>query len=398
MSRRAILPGSILLLLLFLFASYKIIVNKAYIWLPAYLGQEGERALGIGEKPDPNAPVDILFLFADHFEPDSIEELQNWILGYPRVVRGHADSDGRPPRHTWFFARESLPWLEKLNELVRNGYGEVELHIHHAWNTSAEMRKIIQRNLDLCGQAGALVCADNPTRHVYAFVHGKWSLDNSRGGRYCGVNDELRVLKETGCYADFTFPSHHETQPHMVNQIYYAKDDPNAPKSYDRGIPVTAGRKVQDADLMIFTGPMGIRLGLPPRMENGAIEARYLPTEERVDFWIHTRIHVLGQPNWIFIKVYTHGASASNASVVLGDRMNGIYSYLESHYNDGNQYRLHYVSAREAYNIVKAAEDGKTGNPYRYRDYRIGPYRNMVGASGKGMPLTLPKGANVSGS
>jgi hypothetical protein len=28
------------------------------------------------------------------------------------------------------------------------------------------------------------------------------------------------------------------------------------------------------------------------------------------------------------------------------------------------------------YNIVKAAEDGKQGNPHSYRDYRIAPYRN----------------------
>jgi hypothetical protein len=34
---------------------------------------------------------------------------------------------------------------------------------------------------------------------------------------------------------------------------------------------------------------------------------------------------------------------------------------------------LHYVTAREAYNIVKAAEDGKGGNPEAYRNYRIPP-------------------------
>ena len=42
----------------------------------------------------------------------------------------------------------------------------------------------------------------------YAFIHGNWSLCNSRpDGRYCGVNNELDVLRETGCYADFTLPS-----------------------------------------------------------------------------------------------------------------------------------------------------------------------------------------------
>jgi len=33
--------------------------------------------------------------------------------------------------------------------------------------------------------------------------------------------------------------------------------------------------------------------------------------------------------------------------------------------------KLHYMTAREAYNVVKAAEDGQTGNPEDYRDWRI---------------------------
>jgi len=48
-----------------------------------------------------------------------------------------------------------------------------------------------------------------------------------------------------------------------------------------------------------------------------------------------------------------------------------MFSYLEKAYNDGIRYRLHYVTAREVYNIVKAAEDGMTGDPHQYRDYRI---------------------------
>jgi hypothetical protein len=36
------------------------------------------------------------------------------------------------------------------------------------------------------------------------------------------------------------------------------------------------------------------------------------------------------------------------------------------------------MTAREAYNVVKAAEDGKDGNPENYRDYRIPKPCNMV--------------------
>jgi hypothetical protein len=35
---------------------------------------------------------------------------------------------------------------------------------------------------------------------------------------------------------------------------------------------------------------------------------------------------------------------------------------------------LHYASVREAYNIIKAAEAGKTGDPDQYRNFVIKPY------------------------
>src|SRR5262249_32297077 len=39
---------------------------------------------------------------------------------------------------------------------------------------------------------------------------------------------------------------------------------------------------------------------------------------------------------------------------------------------------LHFVTAREAYNIVKAAEAGHSGNPNDYRDYLIPPPANRL--------------------
>ncbi len=43
-------------------------------------------------------------------------------------------------------------------------------------------------------------------RPAWAFIHGNWALANGRpDGRWCGVDDELALLHELGCYADFTF-------------------------------------------------------------------------------------------------------------------------------------------------------------------------------------------------
>jgi hypothetical protein len=58
---------------------------------------------------------------------------------------------------------------------------------------------------------------------------------------------------------------------------------------------------------------------------------------------------------------------------LLGKAVDDMYSYLEQNYNDGSRYLLHYVTAREMYNIVKAAEDGHAGNPNAYRDYILKP-------------------------
>ena len=44
---------------------------------------------------------------------------------------------------------------------------------------------------------------------------------------------------------------------------------------------------------------------------------------------------------------------------------------LPGGFNDGTNFRLHYVTAREMYNIIKAAEAGKSGDPSAYRDFQI---------------------------
>ena len=53
--------------------------------------------------------------------------------------------------------------------------------------------------------------------------------------------------------------------------------------------------------------------------------------------------------------------------------MDEAFGYLETAYNDGSAYVLHYVTARELYNIIRAAEAGEVGDPDDYRNYSIGP-------------------------
>ena len=77
--------------------------------------------------------------------------------------------------------------------------------------------------------------------------------------------------------------------------------------------------------------------------------------------------------------------SPADMESVTGSEFDEMLGYLEGHYNDGRQYVLHYVSAREAYNIAMAAVDGRSGNPANYLDYVVPPYL----ASSRGVPLPV---------
>jgi hypothetical protein len=123
-------------------------------------------------------------------------------------------------------------------------------------------------------------------------------------------------------------------------------------------------------------GPLTLRWdqrvgGLLPRVDNGAIDSSALhhPSIERCRGWARAAIGVVGRPEWIFIKLHTHGAKDVNADVLLGPPMRRFHEALAREFNDGIRYRLHYVTAREVYNIVRAAEDGRSGNAGQYRDY-----------------------------
>ena len=130
------------------------------------------------------------------------------------------------------------------------------------------------------------------------------------------------------------------------------------------------------SSLMLITGPLALdwrrrKAGILPRLENGAITAAHPPTIWRARLWARQHIHVEGRPDWVFVKVYTHGGVEENTELLLGAGMRGLHEILSSQFTDGQGWALHYVTAREMYNIVRAAEDGKKGNPGDYRDYEV---------------------------
>ncbi|MCG7853754.1 MAG: hypothetical protein MIO92_14640 [Methanosarcinaceae archaeon] len=345
-------------------------------------------------------PLHVLFCLVDHFEPGADgataqvenERMSELLAKYPKISEKHKDFYGNMPKRTWFFPPHYHRNynLKKLVLLCEKGYGEIELHLHHGKtqpDTSDNLKQTILQCLKEYGEFGIFGLQNGERK--YAFIHGDWALDNSMNGKFCGVNDEIGILSETGCYADFTFPSLYESNPKQINSIYYAVDNPDKPKSYNKGKQVIKGGR-KSGDLMIIQGPLHpfffsnklTRLRTPGDAINGSPPV----TNKRVDFWVKTGIHIKGKNDCIIIKTHTHGATDSNA--VLGEEIDDIFNYLETKYNDGKHYILHYVTARELYNIIKAIEAGeaseKSVSPNEYRDYLINKpsYNSSIDVSG----------------
>jgi hypothetical protein len=118
-----------------------------------------------------------------------------------------------------------------------------------------------------------------------------------------------------------------------------------------------------------------------PRVENSDVRRTSPPRPDRTDLWVKTGIHVRGRPEWVFVKVHTHGLQEGDTDVLLGPATDALFTDLETRYNDGRRYVLHYVTAREMYNIIKAAEAGRDGDPGRYRDYLV-PAPTFAGREG----------------
>ncbi len=351
-------------------------------WIGAYLLRP--------RPPKVAGPVHVMFCFVDHFEPmwhgadlaTQRSRVDRWCSEYRQLASRHHDADGRPPQHTFFYPEEEYAeeHLDKIAALCADGYGEIEIHLHHDNDTEANFRKSISRFCRVLHERHGALPVDPDSGEVrFGFIHGNWCLDNSRpDGRWCGINNELTLLRELGCYADFTLPSApSDTQTSTINSIYYATDDPTAPKSHDKGEPVRSGGR-PSGDLMIVQGPLRLnwrerRMGLVPRIEASDVRRGCPPTPSRVDAWVETGIHVEGCPEWVFVKVHTHGTQEQDMDTLLGSATDAMHSHLEQAYNDGTRHVLHYVSSREVYNIIKAAEAGKRGNPNDYRDFALPP-------------------------
>ncbi len=317
-------------------------------------------------------PTHVFVCVADHFEPDvsgaplakQRERVARWVRDYGPTVEPFRDTRGRVPQHTFFFPMERYrpELIDSLALLVRQHYGDIEVHLHHADDHPERLREFLLAAADVLHRRHGLLSVDPAGRIRYGFIHGNWALDNSHPqGRWCGVNNELTVLRETGCYADFTMPAAPSPeQTRTINSIYYAVDDPQRPKSHDTGIAAAVGLAPVPDGLLLIQGPLLItqrHLWTRPRVENGALAASQPPTAQRLADWLRAGVSVRGREDWLFVKLHTHGAREDNAAVLLGPPMQQLHGALRD-LSAALGFDYFYVTAREMAQLVRQAEQG----------------------------------------
>jgi len=333
-------------------------------------------------------PRHLLFSICDHYEPlhggasmeTGIERVRAWRTRYPALAERWRDADGRPPRHSYFYPGDQYDprLVEPIAEMCALGWGDVEVHLHHTDDTRASLQKKLEDTLRDLAKHQVVSMKDG--RPAWAFIHGDWALANPRrDGKKCGVDDELVLLQELGCYADFTFPSApDESQPGVVNCIYYPDGDLTKKRAYEAGRPARVGTPRRN-QVLLLQGPLapcrrpGARHPFDVWIENTALDWSRGASLERLRTWVAQEVRVEGRPEWLFVKVYAHGAPERNAEVMLGDAMHAFHADLLREYNDGTRWKTHYVTAREMYNVARAAMDGHAGDPAAWFDYEVPP-------------------------
>jgi hypothetical protein len=332
--------------------------RHAEIWLAPYLRDRLRKSMR------PSKPRRAWVAITDHYEPlgsgasigTALGRVAQWREKWPRISDyAPRDSVGQRPQYSFFYPQEEYrrDLLDGIAEIVRLGIGDVEVHLHH----DHELRdSFIRKVTDYCHRLtcdhGLLRQQDGHT--VFGFIHGNWALDNSRpDGKCCGLNGEIALLRDLGCYADFTMPSAPSaTQGRVLNQIYWCTSNPgNRPKSFDLGIEATVGGG-RRGDLLMITGPLGLRFGerLMPRLETGELAGNDLPTPSRVRRWFDLAPSIGDD---IFLKLYTHGAAERNLEPLLNGGLGDLFRWLAEE-AERKGIEIHWVTA---YGMFRAISD-----------------------------------------
>lgn len=330
--------------------------RHAEIWLVPYLKDRLSKSMR--QKSVKRAWIAV----TDHYEPlgmgASIEtalgRVGRWRDRWPQIADdAPRDAAGGRAKYSFFYPQEEYrrDLLDGIAEIVRLGVADVEVHLHH---DNEQRESFIRKVTEYCRRLTEVhgLLREQDGRTVFGFIHGNWALDNSRpDGKCCGLNGEIALLRDLGCYADFTMPSlPSATQGRVVNQIYWCTNNPdNRPKSFDHGVEATtAGGR--GGDLLMITGPVGLRFGerLIPRLETGEIAGYDMPTSSRVRQWFDLA-PTIGDD--LFLKIYTHGAQERNFNPLLKEGFSNLFRWLAEE-ADRRGVEIHWATAWQMYQAI----------------------------------------------
>ena len=127
---------------------------------------------------------------------------------------------------------------------------------------------------------------------------------------------------------------------------------------------------------MLIPGPLALdwrrrKWGIAPRLENGCIQASQPATLERLPLWVKARVQVPTRPDWYFVKLHCHGAPEDAHETLLGVPMAAFHESLARYAQANPWFHFHYVTAREMYNLARAAAAGWTGTVAAALDYEL---------------------------
>ena len=341
--------------------------RHAEIWLLPYLRSRVRKSFNSAK------PKRAWVAITDHYEPlgmgasvaTALNRVAQWRDKWPRIADdAPRDAAGQRPQYSFFYPQEEYrrDLLDGIAEIVRLGVGDVEVHIHHdKEQRAAFIEKVSKFCRQLTDDHGLLRKQNGQT--VFGFIHGNWALDNSLpGGALCGLNGEIALLRDLGCYADFTMPSlPSPSQGRVVNQIYWCTNNSdNQPRSFDQGIEATVGGGKR-GDLLMITGPLGLRFHnrLTPRLETGEVAGYDLPTLSRVQNWFRVA-PMIGDD--IFIKLYTHGAPERNLDPLLNSGLADLFRLI-SEQASRNGIEIHWATAWQMYQAANALIQGRSPVP-----------------------------------
>src|SRR5215471_8283166 len=373
--------------------------------LPWLLRYPFERAARMWNRGGPHQVRHLIIVVANHYEPSwtstgetldantQLERIEVWAekaLALCDAVKG---SDGVPLRHTYFYPGEQYDYrlLRMMAEMQAQGLGEIEVHLHHGVDkpdTPENLRaSLIQFRDILATEHKCLSRRPESPDPMYGFVHGNWALANSADGRFCGVDSEMQILAETGCYADFTLPSiYSRAQVPRINAIYQCGLPISEPSPHRKGPGLRIGSP--PALPLIITGPTLLdwraarRWPPVPRIDDGVLDNNYGLSMARARRWINAGISVKGRPDWLFIKLYGHAFFTGDHDVLIGETARRFFSELCQYGEETGEFKVHFATAREAFNIAMAAVDGRQGDPHQFRDFLLQPIMNTPARPG----------------